>query len=185
MTKRILILLTSFVLIMGQEIPNQFLQFQLQKLRTDTGENWERNTTFGSLRFNYGNISLILGMSEILVYSGRNRPIDFAYFNPMSTHLEIELNERQNLEGTGSENGVWQISADWLIRNNIRILGNYLFDKFVLDKEQKQEGKGHGCAHSTMDTRIILLALSQVEMLKQFYLQRAGCSGGGSKIFLS
>ena len=55
----------------------------------------------------------------------------------MSTHLEIELNERQNLEGTGSENCVWQISADWLIRNNIRILGNYLFDKFVLDKEKK------------------------------------------------
>ena len=54
MIRRILILLTSFVLILGQEIPNEFYQFQSEKLRLDAGENWERNTTFGPLRFNHG-----------------------------------------------------------------------------------------------------------------------------------
>ena len=115
-------------------------------LETDT-LSYNRYITGRSIEWN-NQKSLVLGLSEIVVYSGQYRPIDFAYFNPISTHLEIELNERQNLEGTGSGNGVWQISADWLIRNNIRISGNYLFDEFVLDKEQKQEGKGHGRAHS-------------------------------------
>ena len=55
MIRRILILLTSFVLILGQEIPNEFYQFQSAKLLLDAGENWESNTTFGPLRFNHGN----------------------------------------------------------------------------------------------------------------------------------
>ena len=53
---------------------------------------------------------LLIGLSEVIIYSGHNRPIDFAYFNPMSTHLEIELNDRQNNIGTGNGNGVWQLS---------------------------------------------------------------------------
>ena len=55
MTKSILILLTSIVLTLGQEIPNEFYQFQSEKLPADSGENWERNITFGPLRFNHGN----------------------------------------------------------------------------------------------------------------------------------
>ena len=38
--------------------------------------------------------------------------------------------------------------------------------------------------HPTMDIRIILRALSLVVMLKINYMYVAGCSGGGSKIFL-
>ena len=297
--KLILLLLFSTT-IRSQEIPNEFYQFQLQKLRTDAGKNWTRNTTFGPLRFNHGknitdslkvrtrfgsyvstdaialygfghftfkshfhgylyprivnnpdsferysgvpreieragfttgetdisgisyenhwmilqfgrgrqswgagnNIqlalsenspaydygmldldfgklkvryfhgylerdtlsynryisgrgiewnnqeSLIFGLSETVIYSGQNRPIDFAYFNPISTHLEIELNERQNQSGHDNGNGAWQASFDWLARPSIRMSGNYLFDEFVLDDEQKQEGKGHGRAQS-------------------------------------
>ena len=40
--------------------------------------------------------NIILSLSELVVYSGINRPIDFAYLNPLSSHLEIELNDRQN-----------------------------------------------------------------------------------------
>ena len=92
--------------------------------------------------------TLVLGLSEIVIYSGQNRPIDFSYFNPMSTHLEIELNGRQNQEGTGNGNGVWQISADCLICNNFRISFNYLFDEFTLDNEQNNNGKADARAHS-------------------------------------
>ena len=35
----------------SQEIPNEFLEFQVQKLLTDAGENWATNTTFGLPRF--------------------------------------------------------------------------------------------------------------------------------------
>ncbi|SVD52288.1 uncharacterized protein METZ01_LOCUS405142, partial [marine metagenome] len=35
----------------SQEIPNEFLEFQVQKLLTDAGQNWETNTLFGLPRF--------------------------------------------------------------------------------------------------------------------------------------
>ena len=94
------------------------------------------------------NRNLLLGLSEIIIYSGKNRPIDFSYFNPMSTHLEIELNDRQNKSGIDGGNGVWQLSLDYLIINNLRLSCNYLFDEFVLDEQQKDEGKGSGRAYS-------------------------------------
>jgi len=115
-------------------------------LETDT-LSYNRYITGRGIEWN-NQKTLVLGLSEIVVYSGQNRPIDFAYFNPMSTHLEIELNERQNQSGHDNGNGVWQASFDWLARPNIRLSCNYLFDEFVLDDEQKQEGKGHGRAHS-------------------------------------
>ena len=36
----------------SQEIPNEFFQFQSQKLLYDSGENWQTITTFGPIRFN-------------------------------------------------------------------------------------------------------------------------------------
>ena len=95
---------------------------------------------------NYKN--LLIGFSEIIIYSGKDRPIDFSYFNPMSTHLEIELNNRQNELDTDGGNGVWQISLDYLLMANLRFSCNYLFDEFILDKEQKDEGKVSGRAYS-------------------------------------
>ncbi len=92
--------------------------------------------------------NLLIALSEIVIYAGENRPIDFSYFNPMSTHLEVELNERQNNTGTDSGNGVWQLSFDYLFMGNIRISGNYLFDEFVIDQEQKDEGKTAAKAYS-------------------------------------
>ena len=71
-----------------------------------------------------------------------------AYMNPISTHLEVELNERLNTLGTGNANGVWQISGDWLINQKIRISVNYLFDEFVLDQVEFDNGKEHGKAYS-------------------------------------
>ncbi len=92
--------------------------------------------------------NLLFGLSEVVVYSGENRSIDFAYFNPISTHLEIELNDRQNDIGTDNGNAIWQGSIDYSNNKNFRISGNYLFDEFVIDKKQKDEGKGHWTAYS-------------------------------------
>jgi len=94
------------------------------------------------------NKNLLMGISELIIYSGENRPIDFSYFNPMSTHLEIELNNRPNNPGIDGGNGVWQFSIDLLLMDKLKFSGNYLFDEFVIDKEQKDEGKGSGRAYS-------------------------------------
>ena len=93
--------------------------------------------------------SLILALSETVIYSGENRPIDIGYMNPMSTHLEIELNERLNTIGTGSANAVWQASLDWMIQRKFRVSGNFLFDEFVIDAIEKEAGKEHGMAYSS------------------------------------
>ena len=92
--------------------------------------------------------SFVISLSESVIYSGLNRPIDLGYINPMSTHLEIELNDRKNRLGTNSGNGVWQLSIDWMLRSNIRFSGNLLFDELVLDNIEKDEGKEHGMAYS-------------------------------------
>ena len=100
--------------------------------------------------------NLLLGLSEVTIYSGKNRPFDFAYFNPISTHLELELNDRQNNLGTGNGNGVWQLSFDYKSFNKLRFSGNYLFDEFTLDKQQTYEGKGSGRAFSLKSTYPII-----------------------------
>jgi len=92
--------------------------------------------------------NLLIALSESTIYSGENRPIDFSYFNPMSTHLEIELNDRQNFLGSDSGNGIWQLSLDYLLMEKIKLSGNYLFDEFTLDQKQKDDGKGSGNAFS-------------------------------------
>ena len=94
------------------------------------------------------NKNTILGLSEIVVYSGKNRTFDLAYFNPISSHLEIELNDKQNNLGTDSGNGIWQLSIDHLLKSKIRISLNYLIDEFVLDKIQKENNKSSSGAYS-------------------------------------
>jgi len=93
--------------------------------------------------------SFLISLSEIVTYSGIDRPLDIAYLNPISTHLEIEMNERQNESGFASGNGVWQTSVDWLLRPNLRLSGNILYDEFTLDiGHHLEEGEGYSNAVS-------------------------------------
>jgi len=91
--------------------------------------------------------SLIIGFSETVIYSGENRSIDIGYLNPMSSHLEIELNNRLNIIGDGNSNAVWQIHLDYFLNKNFRVSLNYLYDEFVFDPDI-QIGKEHGKAYS-------------------------------------
>tara|TARA_A100001015_G_scaffold268156_1_gene318799 strand:- start:1285 stop:1794 length:510 start_codon:yes stop_codon:yes gene_type:complete len=86
--------------------------------------------------------NFLLGLSESIIYSGKNRSIDLAYLNPIGSHLEIELNERLNVVGGNNANAVWQIHSDFYFKNKLRFSGNYLFDEFVLDQNIEQ-GKEH------------------------------------------
>ena len=91
--------------------------------------------------------SFILGLSETVIYSGPNRSIDYGYFNPVSSHLEVELNNRLKIIGDGSSNAVWQVHMDYLFKKNIRLSLNYLYDEFVIDPNI-EIGKEHGRAYS-------------------------------------
>ena len=134
-------------------------------LETDSSQ-YNRYITGRGIEWN-NNKNLLFGLSEIVVYSGLNRPMDLAYFNPISTHLEIELNERQNTKGSDNGNGVWQGSFDYKSETGIRMSANYLFDEFVIDKSQKNEGKGHGNAYSF---KFLYSALNSPNMLSSIFL---------------
>ena len=79
--------------------------------------------------------SLIIGLSETIIYSGEGRGIEIAYINPIGSHLEVELNNRLTEQEGGDANAVWQISTEWLFEKNIRISSNILYDEFVLDRD--------------------------------------------------
>ena len=91
--------------------------------------------------------SFIIGFSETVIYSGENRSIDIGYLNPMSSHLEIELNDRLNVVGNTNSNSVWQLHIDYYLNKRIRFSGNYLYDEFVID-QHIEIGKEHGKAFS-------------------------------------
>ena len=97
----------------------------------------------------YSNLnSFLVSLSEIIIYSGYNRSLDFGYLNPISSHLEVELNERLNSLGTSNANAIWQLSIDCLLRKNLRFSGNFIYDEFVLDKVEKDTGKENGKGYS-------------------------------------
>ena len=83
--------------------------------------------------------SMIVSLSEVVIYSGLNRAIDFAYFNPVSSHLEIEMNERQNQPSGKNANGVWQFSLDLKTKNSFRMSCNLLIDEYTIDKKHELE----------------------------------------------
>ena len=65
---------------------------------------------------------LYLLFSETIIYSGNNRSLDIGYLNPISSHLELELNNRLNTYGSSNSNAVWQLHFDFLLFERIGFL---------------------------------------------------------------
>ena len=93
--------------------------------------------------------SMLFSITETVIYSGLNRMVDYAYLNPVSSHLEIELNERAGVLGTDAGNAIWTISADWKLNSRFRISANVLIDELVLDKSQRENNKNSSLGLST------------------------------------
>ena len=93
------------------------------------------------------NKNFVISISETIVYSGKNRPFDIGYLNPISSHLEVELNNRLNVTNTWNANAVWQLHLDWLVKDKSRFSFNYLIDEFTLDPKI-EEGKRNSGAFS-------------------------------------
>ena len=99
--------------------------------------------------------SLIIGFSETIIYSGLNRSFDIGYLNPISSHIEVELNNRLNKVGDRNSNAIWQFHLEALVKKNIRLSLNYLIDEFVLDPDQ-EVGKEHGYAYSLSISKSVI-----------------------------
>ena len=110
------------------------------------GDNNNRYITARGLEWT-NKRSFIISISETVIYSGQNRSFDISYFNPIASHLELELNDRLNVIDTKNSNGVWQMHIDWMIRKGSRLSFNLLIDEFVLDP-LKELNKENGIARS-------------------------------------
>ena len=87
-------------------------------------DNYNRYITGKGLEYsNFENVRFAI--SEIIIYSGINRPFDFIYLNPVSSHLEIEINNRSNTPSSNLANAVWSFCLDIKLRNNFRIFSNF------------------------------------------------------------
>jgi len=111
-----------------------------------TSENINRYITARGVEWT-NKESVVVSLSETVIYSGLNRNIDIAYLNPISSHLELELNNRLNYPNNFNANAVWQLHFDYLFKNFSRLSINYLIDEFVLDPDI-EIGKEHGKAYS-------------------------------------
>ena len=80
--------------------------------------------------------NLLIGINEIVVYQGENRPIDLTMLNPISNHIEIEINNRQNMQGN-YQNAIWQLSVDSFLNSRFRFSFNYAIDELTIDQVEK------------------------------------------------
>ena len=87
--------------------------------------------------------NFIISFSEIGIYSGENRSFDFAYLNPLTPHIETELNLRENVANTSwdNSNAVWIASVDWMMPHRFRLSFSYLIDEFQFDEEDRKQGR--------------------------------------------
>ena len=131
-----------------------------------TSNHINRYITAKGIEFT-NNKNFNMALSETIIYSGLNRSMEIGYFNPVGSHLEIELNNRLNIIGDGSSNAVWQFHSDFFIKNKIRLSLNYLYDEFVIDKDIQLE-KEHGKAYST---RFSYTVLNKKDNILNLYLQ--------------
>tara|TARA_Y100001980_G_C14538772_1_gene316034 strand:- start:711 stop:2036 length:1326 start_codon:yes stop_codon:yes gene_type:complete len=95
--------------------------------------------------------SIVIGLSETVIYSGMNRQIELTYVNPISSHLESELNDRLTINGSSNSNAVWQLHLNIKPKEGFRLSANFLVDELVLDKDiqiKKEHGTGFSAEFS-------------------------------------
>ena len=130
----------------GLKLDNFRARYMHGFLENDSS-NYNRYITSRGIEWT-NNSSLVIGLSEVVIYSGESRPFDFAYLNPISSHLEIELNNRQNKLGVSSGNAVWQGSIDCMLNDKSRFSINLLADELVFDQSEIDSGLTHGLGFS-------------------------------------
>ncbi len=84
--------------------------------------------------------NLVVCAGELSTYAGPNRSVDLALINPLSLHLEVEQNNRENNQSRNSSKYVWFFDVDWLALDKLRLTGSLLLDEFQIDRSDYREG---------------------------------------------
>lgn len=111
-------------------------------------ENHNRYITGKILEY-YNRNNFRFSLSELIIYSGKNRGLDLSYLNPVSSHLETEFNENGNILGSDLGNAIWTFSFDYQINKQFRLFLNLLADELTIDETEKKDNKANGIGVST------------------------------------
>ncbi len=86
----------------------------------------------------YNSKDFVIGLGEVSVLAGINRPIDWSHLNPLAFHLEVEQNGRSNnLENW--ENAVWFLSIDKRLGEHLRLSGSLIIDEIKLERSETKK----------------------------------------------
>jgi hypothetical protein len=87
----------------------------------------------------YSNSSdLVVGLGEVSVLAGVDRPIDWSFFNPLAFHLEIEQNDRSN-NPKNTENALWFLSLDKRLGEHFRFTSSFIVDEIKFERSEAKK----------------------------------------------
>ena len=84
--------------------------------------------------------NLVLSVGEVSTLAGPNRPLDWAFLNPIALHLEIEQNDRENNGKGNRSNAIPFLNVDWLPIPTLRLTGSFILDDIQIDREDRDRG---------------------------------------------
>lgn len=83
--------------------------------------------------------NLVIGLGEVSILAGPNRPMDLTYLNPLALHIEMEQNDRTN-NTHNRQNAIWFMHLDWLILQSLRLSGSAIVDEVKLERQELNDG---------------------------------------------
>jgi hypothetical protein len=85
--------------------------------------------------------NLVVGVSEVSILAGPYRPIDLAFLNPLSFHLENDANDHSTSGNQNYDNAIWSLFWDWRLFSSVRFSGSLSMDEFQLDFQDREQGR--------------------------------------------
>ena len=85
--------------------------------------------------------NFVLGLGEVSILAGPNRPFDMAFLNPLSPHIEVDMNKRSNSDNISRNNAIWFLHFDWLIIPSLRLSGSLIIDEITLESDERKAGR--------------------------------------------
>ncbi len=84
--------------------------------------------------------NLVVSIGEVSTLAGPDRPIDWAFLNPIALHIEIETNERENDTRRNRSNDMLFLNVDFKPLNSLRLSGSFVLDEYRIDREEFRQG---------------------------------------------
>ncbi|MBN1232192.1 MAG: hypothetical protein JXA60_02415 [Candidatus Coatesbacteria bacterium] len=81
------------------------------------------------------NSKLEISASELIIYGGENRNIEFYYFIPILCYSSVQRNEAENSDY--NDNNFLSLDISYLFLNSMRLYGTLFIDDLQIDKKEK------------------------------------------------